>query len=73
MRSKFAEQCKAIYKSFYLTKTFGYLVSSQDFEKMLTLEKHPFAILKPYQACPWWEAIWDKTDALKFKDHLESK
>ena len=52
MRSKFAEQCKAIYKSFYLTKTFGYLVSSQDFEKMLTLEKqrwsHLFEQLKAY-------------------------
>lgn len=69
----FAEQCKAIYKSSYLTKTFGYLVSSQDFEKMLTLEKHPLSILKPYQASPWWEAIWDKNDALKLKDHLESK
>lgn len=56
-----------------LWKTFNYLVSSQDFEKMLTLEKHPLSILKPYQVSPWWEAIWDKSDALKLKDHLESK
>ena len=56
-----------------LCKTFNYLVSSQDFEKMLSLVKHPLSILKTYQVCPWWEARWDKSDALKPKDHLESK
>lgn len=70
----FAEQCKAIYKSSNLSKTFSYLVSIEDFEKMLILEKHPLSILKTYQASPWWEAIWDKSDALKLKDFtLEPK
>lgn len=69
----FAEQCKAIYKSSNLSKTFSYLVSIEDFEKMLILEKHPLSILKTYQASPWWEAIWDKSDALKLKDYLEPK
>lgn len=69
----FAEQCKAIYKSSYLSKTFGYLISSRDFEDIFTLGKHPLSILKKYQVSPWWEAIWDNSDALKLKHDLELK
>ena len=69
----FANLCNAIYKSSNLTKTVAYLVSEQDFEKILTLEKHPLSILNVYHVNPWWEAIWDMNDALKLKDHLEPK
>lgn len=64
MLESFARLCSQLYKSTkYLTRTNAYLINNELFEKILTCEEHPLALLKKERTSVWWEAFWDATDA----------
>lgn len=69
----FARLCSQLYKSTkYLTRTNAYLINNELFEKILTCEEHPLALLKKEHTSIWWEAFWDATDSNNVrKDFLD--
>lgn len=73
MLENFARLCSQLYKSTkYLTRTNAYLINNELFEKILTCEEHPLALLKKERTSVWWEAFWDATDANNIrKDFLD--
>ena len=73
MLESFARLCSQLYKSTkYLTRTNAYLINNELFEKILTCEEHPLALLKKEHTSIWWEAFWDATDSNNVrKDFLD--
>lgn len=73
MLESFSRLCSQLYKSTkYLTRTNAYLINNELFEKILTCEEHPLALLKKEHTSIWWEAFWDATDSNNVrKDFLD--
>ena len=73
MLESFARLCSQLYKSTkYLTRTNAYLINNELFEKILTCEEHPLALLKKEHTSIWWEAFWNATDSNNVrKDFLD--
>lgn len=71
MLESFARLCSQLYKSTkYLTRTNAYLINNELFEKILTCEEHPLALLKKEHTSIWWEAFWDATDSNNVRKHF---